>query len=353
VGAAIWAAALLAVTEFVRAQGSSTDVRVLITFLIYLVAAVGLQTFAGNSGHMSFGHVGLMAVGAYTAAVLTTAPLIKRFAIPNAPRAVIDVHLGFVPATLIAMAATALVALVVGIPLVRLSGAALAVASIGLLIIIFTAISEDQSLTRGSQTFYGIPLHTTPRIAWLCAAGVIVVARLFRDSSSGLCLRSSQDDDLASRAAGVDVARARLHAWVLSGAIVALAGSLYAHYILALTPRTFYFNLTMIIVSMVIVGGSSITGAVIGATVVTLLTEFLRRAEDGASLGPVHFSQAPGLSEIGLGVLILLTMMLRPSGLVGRWELDDLATRRRQRRPARRETDRPIGREPNQDGGPA
>jgi branched-chain amino acid transport system permease protein len=84
-------------------------------------------------------------------------------------------------------------------------------------------------------------------------------------------------------------------------------------------------------VTMVIVGGQSITGAFIGAAAISLLAEFLRRAENGFSIGPVTLEDAPGLTTIVLGLLIIATMIVRPKGLAGRWELDDWLFGRRRR----------------------
>ena len=115
--------------------------------------------------------------------------------------------------------------------------------------------------------------------------------------------------------------------WVASAAMAALAGSLYAHYVLAILPRAFYFDLTFLSVTMLIVGGRSVSGAVIGAAAITLIAEFLRRAENGFSVGPFSLNDAPGLTTMVLGLLIVLGLTLRPKGLCGRWELDEVIIR--------------------------
>jgi branched-chain amino acid transport system permease protein len=322
-GAGILCAVLGVMVVGVELFGSSTDQRITMTFLINLILVMGLQTFVGNSGVISFGHLSFMAIGAYTAAILTTPPEIKQQALPDAPGFLTNAELGFLPATSVAVVVTIVLALVVGIAIVRLSGAAAAVATLGLLVITHTVLSNFETLTRGAKAFYGIPGYSTLYLGLAFGALAIIVARLMRESGIGLGLRSSREDELAARASGINVTRSRLVMWVVGAGITAIAGSLYAHDVLSILPSAFYFQLTFVIVTMVIVGGPSVTGGFIGAAALSLLTEFLRRAESGFSLGPIAPSEAPGLTTIVLGLLIIGTMILRPNGLAGRWELDD------------------------------
>jgi branched-chain amino acid transport system permease protein len=336
IGAAIWSGALLAAIVGVRSFGTLADQNVALSFLVNLAVVLGLQVFGGNSGIMSFGHVGLMALATYTAALMTTDPLLKVGAIPNAPDFIVDAHFGWIPGMLIAVGVTAVFAAIVGIPIVRLSGAAAAVGTLGLLVIVFVVFSNYEEITRGAKAYYGAPAYTTLYRAVAVVAVAILVARIFRDSRIGLGLRSSRQDILAARASGVHVARYRLVAWTLSAGVVALGGSLYAGYIPSLTPKDFFFDLTFIIVTMLIVGGSSVSAAVVGATIVTVMTEVLRRLESGFAVGPLEVNDAPGLSTIAVGLLIVLTMILRPQGIFGRWELDELLLRGYRRLAARR-----------------
>lgn len=305
---------LLVIAAAVNAAGSPTDLRVATTFFIYLVVALGLQTFTGYSGIISFAHIGFMALGGYASALLTTPSMIKATSIPDAPHWLINVELNFWVAGAIAVVLVMLIAFVIGIPLVRLNGAPAAVATIGVLVIVNTILSNSDSITRGAQAFYGIPAKTTIFVAAAVAAGAVLVARLFRDSDSGLGLRSSRLDVLGSEASGVNVNRVRLLSWTLSAGIAAAGGVLFAHYLTTLLPSVFMYNLTLTILTMIIIGGPTASGAVVGAMIVSVATEFLRRAEDTFS--------APGLSTVVLGIFILVTMIVRPSGLLGRWEVD-------------------------------
>lgn len=315
---------------WIEVGGSATTQRVAETFLINLVAVIGIQVFMGNSGIVSFGHVSFVGMAAYIMGLLTAPPTIKELAtgIPRAPSFIVHANLGFVPAGLITIAVVALFAAVIGLAFVRLAGGAAAIATLSLLVIVEVVIDNWSQVTRGPQTYFGIPGYTTVGWALGFAVVAILVARLFRESGVGLRLRATRTDELASKAVGVDVIRARWTAWVLSAAIAAAAGVLWATYFLALAPQDFYFDLTFSLLVMVIIGGPTVSGAVVGAAAITVVTEFLRRRENsGIHLGPINVAHVFGLTTIVLGLLVVLTMIFRSEGLLGRWELDEWVAR--------------------------
>jgi branched-chain amino acid transport system permease protein len=334
-GGAFIAALLTIGIVIVQEGGSATDQRVALTFLVNLMAVLGLQTFTGNSGVISFGHVAFIGLGAYGSALLTTPPETKELSamIPNAPGFILDAHMSFLPATLIAVAFVAAFAGVVGVVFVRMRGAAAAIGTLGLLIVVRVVLGNWTDITRGPKTFFGVPDYTTIwwALGWCVVA--IIVARLFRESGIGLRLRSSRTDELASSAVGVDIKRARWYAWVLSAAMAAVGGALYAHLILAFAPQQFYYELTFTLIVMAIVGGTSVSGAVIGAAGISVVQEILRRGESGFTIGPIHVHQAFGMTTLVLGLLVLATVIVRPGGLLGRWELDELLARAVRRLP--------------------
>lgn len=304
----------------IQIVGSPTVRTVLLIFLINLMVVLGLQVFTGNSGVVSFGHVAFMGIGAYVTALMATDPAVKLSQIPNAPGFILDAQLGFVPSTFVAIAVTCAIALPVGIVFARLSGAAAAIVTLSWLVIVRTVLANWDTVTRGTFTFYGIPPATTVwwALGWVIVA--IAVARLFRESGLGLSLRATSSDELVARAVGVNMLRARLAAWVLSAAFAAVGGVLYAHFILALAPTSFEFDLTFLLLVMVIVGGRSVSGAVIGAALIAVLNEFLRQGENSI--------ERFGLSTMVLAAIFVGTMILRSEGLLGRWELDELIARR-------------------------
>jgi branched-chain amino acid transport system permease protein len=312
---AILAAGVLALYH----TSSAVTQNVVMIFLINLVVVIGLQTFTGNSGVVSFGHVGFMAIGAYATAIVTSNPAIKESLIPDAPSFLVQAEISFVPAIAVAVAVTAAIALPIGFVFARLSGAAAAIATLAWLVIARTVIANWDRITAGTFTFYGIPNYTTLGWALGLAILAITVARLFRESGLGLSLRAASDDPLVARAVGVSVTSARLAAWVLSAAIAGLGGVLYAHFVLALAPTAFYFELTFILLVMLIVGGRSVSAAVLGAAVISVISELLRRTESATG----RF----GTSTLVLASIFIAMMILRSEGLLGRWELDQLLSR--------------------------
>jgi ABC-type branched-subunit amino acid transport system permease subunit len=300
---------------------SATQTVVLI-FLYQLIAVLGLQVFTGNSGVVSFGHVAFMGIAAYVTALMSTDPATKQSQIPDAPGFIRHAHLAFLPSTLVAIAITVVIAIPIGFVFARLSGAAAAIVTLSWLVIVQTVIANWDTVTHGTFTFYGIPDKTDVEIWWGLGWAIlaIVVARLFRESGLGLALRATSADSLVARAVGVNLLRARLAGWVLSAGMAAVGGVLYAHFITALAPGLFGFdNLTFTLLVMVIVGGRSVSGAVIGAASIAFITELLRRAENAW--------QKQGISTLVLAAIFLTVMIMRSEGLLGRWELDELLVR--------------------------
>jgi len=302
--------------------GTSVE-RTVIVFLISLTAIAAIGLYSGNSGILSFGHVAFMAVGAYVSALLTLPAQLKGATLPALPDGFAAMEMGLFPATVIAIAVTMIVAAGVGLAIWRLEGSAATIATLALLIIAHGVLIGWRDVTRGAQTFFGVPRETT---VWVAAAGAVialVVARLYRDSASGLRLRAAREDAIAAAAIGVNVQRERFIAFVLSAGLMALSGALIAHFLGAFSPRKFYFTDTFLLLSMLIVGGmTTVTGAIAGAVVVTLITEVLRRLESGLDLGFIEIPQIFGTTQIGIALLILIALVRRPEGLVGlkEWE---------------------------------
>lgn len=256
--------------------------RTIIVFLISLTAIAGIGLYSGNSGILSFGHLSFMGIGAYASALLTLPAAIKGATLPALPGWLAATELGIWPATAIAVMFTMLLAVLVGLAIWRLEGSAATISTLALLIITHGILIGWRDVTRGAQTFFGVPRETS---IWVAAAGcliALILARLYRDSVSGLRLRAGRENAIASAAIGINVPMERFVAFVLSAGLMALSGAIIAHFLGAFSPKKFYFTDTFFLLAMLIVGGmSTVTGAVAGAVVVTLITEILRRLEGG------------------------------------------------------------------------
>lgn len=304
--------------------------RIVIIFMINLIAVVANGLYSGNSGITSFGHLGFMGVGAYLSAILTMPPSVKASVLPNLPAFLAASHMGLSEATVVSMVVVGAFAFIIGIPLSRLGGSAASITTLAFLVIVHSVLNGATDFTRGSQTFFGVErLISLPSLTiWVAIA--IFAARLFRDLPVGLELRAAREDELAAQAMGVNVARRRLAAWVVSAMLMAISGAMIAHFLGAFSPKKFFFVDTFSIIAMLIIGGiGSVSGAVAGTAVVTIVMEIARRIEEGPLLPNLGLPQMFGLTQLALGVGILIVMYGRPGGLLGLFEVDQWLVRRR------------------------
>jgi branched-chain amino acid transport system permease protein len=224
----------------------------------------------------------------------------------------------------IALLVVAAYAAFVGLAISRLSTYAAGIASLGVLIIVNTSLLAAKDITGGGAPLYGIASGVKWPIALVGALAAILIARLFRESNRGLQLRSSREDELAVQAIGANVQRLRLQSWVLSATVTGAAGLLLGHFLGAFSPTQFYLQLTVALVAMLIVGGrATVSGAVMGAILVTGVLEVLAHLETGFTLGPITFPEFFGLPTLGLAIVIVITVYFRRDGLL-RQELDEL-----------------------------
>jgi branched-chain amino acid transport system permease protein len=197
--------------------------------LINLVAVVGLYVFVGNSGLLSFGNVAFMAVGAYVSALLTMTPASKSVFLPDLPAIIAAAELPTPVGAVAGGIAAAVVALIVGWPLMRLSGVSASIATFAILVVAYVVFGNWTAVTGGQNSLMGLPAYVDlwPALGWAIAA--IVIAFLYQETRSALLLRASREDETAAKAIGVDVVRHRLTAFVISAFLSGVAGVLLAH----------------------------------------------------------------------------------------------------------------------------
>ncbi len=294
-------------------------------FLIYVVAVLGNQIYSGNSGIMSFGHTSFMAIGAYASALLTIQPAVQATSLPLLPGWIAAMNGQPLALALpLALVAVVIAAVVFGLPIARLGGSAASIATLGILVITHVTLVASTTITRGSQTFFGIPRGVPMWLLLGCAVAAVVIARLYRSSRSGLALRAAREDEIAALAVGVNVVRLRFWAFVLGALLCGASGAMLAHFLGAFSPKDFYFNLTFLLLSMLILGGiTTVSGAVGGAAVIVVLVDLLRRLEGGVDLGALSLPPVFGLTDIGIGLVILVVMYRLREGLFGVRELDE------------------------------
>jgi branched-chain amino acid transport system permease protein len=305
--------------------------RILTVFFINLMLVLSLQVFSGNSGLLSFAHIGFMGIGAYVSAVLTMSPQAKASAIPDLYPFLENVQIPFIAAVAVGALIAALVAAVISFPIMRLSDAASVISTFALLVIIQVVLAHWSQITNGPRTLFGLLPYTDLPTAALYGLVFLVVAWAFKHSGLGLRLRASRDSDHAASTIGIDLVRLRWVAFTVSAVVAGFAGGLWAHFITSFSPRAFYLTETFVVLTMLIVGGSrTVSGAVIGTAVVSAAFQGLRSIENELNirLAPV---QVVGLTEIVLAIALIGMLALRPGGLIEEREI--LSTTRRAPRP--------------------
>ncbi len=275
---------------------SNFYLRVMVLVWIFALAAVGLNLLMGFAGQVSLGHAGFFAIGACFSAL-------------GQPR------LGIPPilCPLLGAILAALIAYVIGRPILRLRGHYLAVATLGFGILVFMTLTNEIAVTGGPDgmvvprvTLFGWPLRGNLTWYWvtgLILIGGVMLARNIVDSPTGLALRALRDGEVVSSVMGIDVASYKLLVFVISAAYAAAAGGMLALFDGRVTPGLSDFLVSIELVTMVVLGGmGSILGSVLGAAVLVALPQFLTFLHD--------------YEHVVLGLIIILTMIFVRSGIV-------------------------------------
>ncbi|MGZ8694269.1 MAG: branched-chain amino acid ABC transporter permease [Gaiellaceae bacterium] len=320
----------LVVAVGIGAAGASPENEIYwLNALTSVAMVVALYVFIGNSGVLSFGQISFVAVGAFTAGLLSVPLDQKQGVLPDVYPLLRDHTVGSATSLLLAAAVGGVFAFLVGLPLMRLSGLAAGIATFAVLEITHNVLSQWGAIGPGLGTLTGVPETTGPLQATVGAVIAIAVAFAYQRSRLGRVLRATREDPAAARGIGVDVHRQRLWAFTLSGALAGFAGGLYVHFLGLINADDLYLDLTFLTLAMLVVGGmTSLWGAVLGALAVSGLDSFLSRAEDGIDFG-ISVDAPQGTRLIFLGAIMALVLVLRPSGITGGREFSLAWLRRR------------------------
>ncbi|BBP10102.1 branched-chain amino acid ABC transporter permease [Streptococcus mitis] len=261
---------------------------------INIILAVGLNLIVGFSGQFSLGHAGFMAIGAYAAAIIGS----------KSPT-----YGAFFGAMLIGALLSGAVALLVGIPTLRLKGDYLAVATLGVSEIIRIFIINGGSITNGAAGILGIPNFTTWQMVYFFVVITTIATLNFLRSPIGRSTLSVREDEIAAESVGVNTTKIKIIAFVFGAITASIAGSLQAGFIGSVVPKDYTFINSINVLIIVVFGGlGSITGAIVSAIVLGILNMLL---QDVASVRMIIYALA-----------LVLVMIFRPGGLLGTWELN-------------------------------
>ncbi len=264
---------------------------------LYVIAVLGLNLFIGYTGQISLGHAAFFGLGAYGSAILTA-----------------TCHLPPWPGMLLTAAALAVVALIIGVPTLRLSGHYLAMATLGFNYVVHSIFVQWDRVTGGPSGLSGIPPLSLfgltfesdvkfHYLVWTFALAALTLCLNLVRSGVGRGLSALAQDEVAAACLGVDVRKDKVRVFVLAAVLASVAGSLYAHYFGYINPDAFSIFKSLDLVIMVVVGGmGSIWGTLFGAALITVLPHFLEFFESYMDL--VH------------GVILVVILLFLPQGFV-------------------------------------
>ncbi|MFC1821784.1 branched-chain amino acid ABC transporter permease [Thermodesulfobacteriota bacterium] len=277
---------------------------------LYAIIAIGLALLLGYAGQVSMAQAAFFGIGAYTSSVLTTAYAVNPWL-----------------ALVAGMILAAVIAGVIGIPLLKLEGHVLAVATLALSIVIYTIFVEWEGITGGYDgiggisglSLFGMELNSDIQyyyLIWLTVLLIFILSANLVNSRVGRALRSihrfSGGSETAAQSLGVSPTKYKVQVFMLSASYASLAGSLYAHWIAFINPEPFGIFISILMLIMVTIGGmGSLWGAIIGSTVIVLSGELFRE------IVPKLIPRAAGeMEHIAYGAILVLMLLFMPRGLV-------------------------------------
>jgi branched-chain amino acid transport system permease protein len=310
------------------AAGSSARDSLITDLLVNLIIVIGFHIFIGNTGVLSFGHVGISAVASYVMALFAIPIARKATLIPNAPFGLATSSMNVIVASVVGVLIAVVLSLLLAVVVARTSGLAATMITLALLFVVKQVAENWKDLTNGAGNLSSIPRLTGNLWPIIGAVIAIVVAVVFKSSRTGRLAIATREDELAAGAMGINVFRPRFWAFVVSGAVVALGGILRVQSLGSLGPQQFSFDFTILILAMLVVGGmQTVTGAIAGTVFITIGKEIARFLGDGPQFLGFTWPKVDGLPDLFLAASLLVVLLLKPTGMLGRFDLGSLFKR--------------------------
>lgn len=264
----------------------------LVTICINIILAVSLNLITGFTGQFSLGHAGFMSIGAYVCAITT-------MSMPTITGFILGITLGSISA--------ALIGCLVGLPTLRLRGDYLAIATLGMSEII-RIIFLNLDITNGAAGLNGIPQYVNWTWLFIFTVGTILALNNFLKSSHGRACISIREDEIAAEAMGINTTKYKVMSFTIGAFCAGIAGALYASYFYFIKPDLFGFLKSVDVLVIVVLGGlGSISGSVLAAILLALISTFLQ--------------SFPEIRMIIYSLLLIVIMIFRPQGLMGSKEI--------------------------------
>jgi branched-chain amino acid transport system permease protein len=316
--------AVFAILFLFDCYGSLYQIRILNNMAIFITLAVSYNLVNGICGQLHLGPNAFIAIGAYTAALLTMAPAEKQMSFIIVPLIwpFTVLQLPFIVGLVAGGCMAALFAFLISFPVFRVRGDYLAIVTLGFGEVVRVLCNATQSLTNGSLGLKGLLPFTNLWWSWGVALFTIMVTTKLINSSYGRAMKAIREDEVAAKAMGVDPFRHLLLAFVVSAFFSGVAGGLLAHLITTISPRQFDFFLTFNLLMIIVVGGlGSTSGAVLGAMLFVWGGEALRVVESPMNLGLFIIPGIPGMRMVIFSIILMLVIIFARRGIMGRKEL--------------------------------
>ncbi len=295
--------------------------RIINLCLIYAIIGLSMNLTNGFAGQFSLGQAGFMALGAYVVGVFTVPVELRAnvfYAVPMNPL-IADIQLPLWLALIVGGLLAALVAFLIGTPVLRLRGDYLAIATLGFSEIIRIVITNAQSFTNGALGIKDIPTINDVRYIFLVTALIFVFITCLINSSYGRAFKAIREDEIAAEAMGVGLFHHKCMAFMLSAFFAGIGGGLYATLLGTVDPKNFLFTLTYNFLLIIVLGGmGSITGSMLGSIIVTAGLEYLRIFDEPWEImGTVIPLFRPGFRMVIFSLLLMICVLFWRKGIMG------------------------------------
>jgi branched-chain amino acid transport system permease protein len=299
--------------------------RVLNLSAIYTIVSVSMNLVNGFTGLFSLGQAGFMAIGAYTVAIFTV-PLAERakifYVVPQNP-VLAQIELPFAAALILGGLLAALVAILIGIPVLRLKSDYLAIATLGFSEIIRIVLTNAKSISNGALGIKSIPVMPTMWVFFGVAILSVALIWLLINSSYGRAFKAIREDEVAAEAMGINLFKHKVMSFAIGAFFAGIGGGLLASLLATVDPKQFYFTVTYSFLLIIVLGGmGSISGTVIASFVVTAGLEVLRFFDDPLTLFGIDIPIfRPGFRMVIFSLLLMILVLFFRNGLLGQKEL--------------------------------
>ena len=295
--------------------------RILLLFGINVILTLSLNITNGYANIFSLGHGGLMLAGGYTTALLTLPVEFKANTL-QLPLWLEQAQFPFILSIIFAGIIAMLVGLTILLPAFRLKGHYFILASLGINIIMINIAENIRPITNGATGLRGAPPYTN--IWWIFGIAVFLVYLIWTllTSRFGRAIKAIGKDEGLAEAMGVNSAKYKAYAFMISSFFTGIGGALWTHLILTISPSSFDLLVVFQIIMMLVIGGvSSISGSILGAAIITTILELLQPLQEGMNIMGLEIPRMFGLTQVLLALFLIIVMIYKPKGIMGEKEI--------------------------------